>query len=348
MVGKKGRIPIVAAVLVLLAIAACGPLGGDQTAAASATPSAPAQFPGPCGDGVCDEAEQSNPSLCPQDCEAAGPGGKCGDGICDQLEQADPALCLPDCAAAGEASEEASGEGEAEPQSEPEAEPEAQPEGEPEPEPEGGGESQCEPSEWTIAIAARATLVNAEPSADLFAAIVGGFVVNESCRIRGTSAGQYLKETCAYKSVTGLCSYDIQCPEFTAAISGLAVPGGGITDTFKIRLDRVGIWETGWADCAGVETGIKTGSVLQDAIGSAERNGGGYLAQIVVELPEDDRPIGKRIHDAEQGQDAVAPVNLWYYFFVELYRGTKLVRFEQVWTDSQIEEQPDTWDIRTP
>jgi hypothetical protein len=62
---------------------------------------------GRCGDGSCDELEQKDPSLCPQDCDGIketklpepekGKRGKCGDGICDALEQKNPTLCPGDC-----------------------------------------------------------------------------------------------------------------------------------------------------------------------------------------------------------------------------------------------------------
>ena len=93
------------AFLVLLTALACGPLGGGetpeptQTPAPTETPAGPAPGQGRCGDGVCDEAEQANPSLCPQDCATreAASGGRCGNGICDEQEQQDPALCPQDC-----------------------------------------------------------------------------------------------------------------------------------------------------------------------------------------------------------------------------------------------------------
>ena len=93
--------------------------------------------PGKCGDRVCDQAEQEDPSLCPKDCEpttvptealptevpatatpipatapsgapageceAPKPGDKCGDGVCDEAEQGDPNLCPQDCADAAAA-----------------------------------------------------------------------------------------------------------------------------------------------------------------------------------------------------------------------------------------------------
>ncbi len=74
-----------------------------------------------CGDGVCDQAEQGDPDLCPQDCQempsptsesptptvlptepavqeiVSTPSGKCGDGVCDEMEQKNPNLCPSDC-----------------------------------------------------------------------------------------------------------------------------------------------------------------------------------------------------------------------------------------------------------
>jgi hypothetical protein len=90
---------------------------------------------GRCGDGVCDEAEQANAGLCPQDCaeateppaevaptptlaptaEAPEPAGKCGDGICDEVEQKDANLCPQDCAATAEVEASPTEEAQAEP-----------------------------------------------------------------------------------------------------------------------------------------------------------------------------------------------------------------------------------------
>lgn len=117
--------------LLALAILACG--GAEPTPAPPATPTAPdkAEAPSPCGDGVCDEVEQKNPHLCPEDCppteepepttapteaptvvptevpteaptdtpppEPTEAPGKCGDGVCDEVEAKDPSACPEDC-----------------------------------------------------------------------------------------------------------------------------------------------------------------------------------------------------------------------------------------------------------
>ena len=67
---------ILAAVLVLLAALACGPLGRGETPGPTEAPPPPAETPagpgpggGRCGDGVCDGPE--NEQNCPQDCTPA-------------------------------------------------------------------------------------------------------------------------------------------------------------------------------------------------------------------------------------------------------------------------------------
>jgi hypothetical protein len=100
--------------LAVTLLAACGRAATDEGSPTS-VPGAETLPPGAgdrCGDGVCDEAEQSDPSLCPQDCptteapatatplpaeDTPRPGAKCGDGVCDEIEQMDRSLCPQDC-----------------------------------------------------------------------------------------------------------------------------------------------------------------------------------------------------------------------------------------------------------
>lgn len=145
---QRIRTAVAVVVLVLLALAGCRPPGDGETPVVQAT-APPSPLPqGRCGDGVCDQAEQANPNLCPQDCrptpppalvpptptpqpptrapatatprpaaptsqpptpmpptatsaaQGAKPAGKCGDGTCDEMEQKNPALCPQDCATA--------------------------------------------------------------------------------------------------------------------------------------------------------------------------------------------------------------------------------------------------------
>jgi hypothetical protein len=109
-----------AVLLGLLLLAACGSTATPATgtpvteAAATATqpPPAPSGPAGKCGDGTCDEAEQANPDLCPQDCatpttaamaptaepvptQPAPVQGRCGDGACDGPENGQN--CPQDC-----------------------------------------------------------------------------------------------------------------------------------------------------------------------------------------------------------------------------------------------------------
>jgi hypothetical protein len=308
------------ALILLMIVAGCGSQATEEIPEATDTP-APAGLQGRCGDGVCDTVEQSNPSLCPQDCgvtkepptetalppgptpEAAGIGGKCGDGICDEAEQAVPAFCPADCAAAGE--------------------------GEPEPDDEPGGDSepQCETEEWTLTIEGCSTWKNMEPSAELCAAFVGGFTVHESCRIRGTGSGRY--KNCAFTSPTGACSYEMQCPEFQMGISGEAVWAEGITETLRIKVDSSGIFESGTMTCLGQSKPLDGIAVLQTGIASATRNGGDYFCD--VEVPEgiDSYAVAVR------GQDAVALADLTYDFIANVFPGT--VEFS--WEDFDIETE---------
>lgn len=80
---QKKRTAFIVAVLLLAGILACAPQGAGETPTGSAapppaeTPSGPGPGKGPCGDGVCDEREQQDPALCPQDCaDAATPGAQ--------------------------------------------------------------------------------------------------------------------------------------------------------------------------------------------------------------------------------------------------------------------------------
>ncbi len=129
---------LAAALVVALVVVACGSTTSPATSVAETGPTATSPPPekpaaaGRCGDGVCDEMEQGDPDLCPQDCAdtvpptepplaglppttptplpavpteapeapptGAPPSGACGDGVCDEMEQKDPQLCPQDCA----------------------------------------------------------------------------------------------------------------------------------------------------------------------------------------------------------------------------------------------------------
>jgi hypothetical protein len=319
-------IPCVAVILLL--VAACGPPAGEETAVGTATPTRTRAPKGPCGDGTCDEVEQANPGLCPEDCGAPDDTAATDTPTPRSTPTTAPTPTGEVGGGVGPGPDESGAD---EPEPEPPEETEPEPPEETEPEPDEGTEPQCEPSQWTLAIEARATLVRTEPSADLFAAIIGNFVVEESCKIQGTAAGQYIEETCAYESVTGLCSYDIQCPGFTADITGLAVPGPGITDTFIIKLDGSSILETGTGHCGEASVPFERGGVLQDALGSAHRNGHGNLVEVAV--PAQGEPDSRSITSPLQDVDAIVPSNLSYVFHMHFFRGKQPVEFDDLWFD---------------
>lgn len=96
--------------LILLPILTCCTLSEQDIS--TPIPTMPLPSPeSPCGDGVCDDVEQRDSSLCPQDCVMTEvpptdtpkspdiDSGKspCGDGVCDEMEQANPSVCPIDC-----------------------------------------------------------------------------------------------------------------------------------------------------------------------------------------------------------------------------------------------------------
>jgi hypothetical protein len=228
--------------------------------------------------------------------------GKCGDQTCDEVEQKNPDLCPQDCLSAGGSSE-----------SEDEGKEEG---GEPE---SGGGDAGlpegCAEEEWTLTIDGCGSLQNTEPSGALCTEISACVSVDSSCNLTGTGQGQYT--TCGYTSATGMCSYEVQCPSFEAPISGVVVLGGE-DDLFRVKLDASRIFEIVTGTCAGKE--IMTNQdfqLLQDAFGSAHRNGGGYFCEVPVSR---EISTGVRV----QGVDAVAAGNLSYKFYAYLEKGCEL------------------------
>jgi hypothetical protein len=74
--------------ILVLALSACSfGVGTEATAIPTATPTRPPRRAQElCGDGVCDEKEQANPNLCPQDCPA---GGELGDDATGEPQEPD-------------------------------------------------------------------------------------------------------------------------------------------------------------------------------------------------------------------------------------------------------------------
>lgn len=77
-----------------------GPPPGGPEGGAAPPPDTPmgGNADQPCGDGVCDDPETQDPTLCPRDCQEKPAVGDdwCGDGICDALES-DKNSCPDDC-----------------------------------------------------------------------------------------------------------------------------------------------------------------------------------------------------------------------------------------------------------
>lgn len=307
MTKEKKRAIITAAVLILLAALACGPPSDGETPGATETPLAPPPGEGRCGDGVCDEAEQADPALCPQDCAEATPPPDerpCGDGVCDEREQMAPALCPQDCITStvepppGGAGP-AGGAG-------PTATPEVG--GPPDEEPPGEEPPVCQTEEWWLVVEGCGDWTATEPSAHLCSTVEVCITapVGETCHIEGEGQGYYDQGTCAYTSPSGACSWDVTCPDFPVSVSG-----DRITDTLRILVDASQMWEQYVVTCLG-KTWSDAGPFMQTAYGSAIRNGGGYLCQI---------PAEDGAHVDVTGMDAVGGGQLTYDFDVDIYAG---------------------------
>ncbi len=79
---KKILIPIIVILILAAGIGAYFYWEKIKEPTTTAIPSATTipSATGKCGDGICDEFEKANPSLCPQDCEAQQPSTtKCGE-----------------------------------------------------------------------------------------------------------------------------------------------------------------------------------------------------------------------------------------------------------------------------
>jgi hypothetical protein len=201
-------------------------------------------------------------------------GGMCGDGVCDSMEKNNPNLCPSDC--------------------------------------EEDEDLKCEFSEWLLEIEGCGTLEGTEPAGENCTSVKSCITVSEDCQIEGIGSG--IPTSCEYTSPTGTCSYDVECSSFDASIGGAVVMGEEGQPIFKITIDPSGSTATGEAFCAGVKVPFTGGSLLQDAFGSAVRNGGGYFATIEAE-PDS----GVRVN--VKGEDSFSPYNLSYQFYVYLTPG---------------------------
>ncbi len=204
--------------------------------------------------------------------------GLCGDGVCDQKEQSDPKLCPQDCLPGAESTPD---------------------------------ELVCNPGQWTLVIDGCGTLAGTEPSNFLCTIITACIEVNEACQIEGTGSGEYTN--CDFSSPQGVCSYEIECPDFEMPIRGQVVIDENGEEIFKIFTDASNIFEEGVQVCAGVTFELPWAQ-LQNVFGSAVRNGNGYFCEMKINQ-------SGLVEQIVSGVDAVASQNLSYEFTVQLIPG---------------------------
>ena len=195
----------------------------------------------------------------------------CGDGECDERERQNPELCPTDCVTTTEGL--------------------LQP-------------IDCVAGEWWLVIAGCDDMTGTEPSTHLCSRIEACIEVDADCSISGTGKGQYTGD-CAYTSPRGTCSYEVECPDFSAPISGEMV-----SDTLRIRMDASQIAERNIATCAGVTMDPASGPFMQIGYGSALRNNGGILCEM---------PARAGAHADVIGDDELMGGNLTYDFDVDIY-----------------------------
>jgi hypothetical protein len=249
---------------------------------------------GRCGDGICDEAEQKNPSLCPGDCPVVSEGET--GGISGSQS--------------GDVSEDVNEPGEDE--SEP---------------PEWVEESPCDSEEWLLTFSGCGNMINTEPSYKICMVFDACITVDRNCNISGTGNGKY--KNCEYSSPTGECSYKVACSDFSIPVGGEVevfqegdiLPSGeevGVqgADIFKIIVDSSSVWENVVATCAGVSVPLESASATQTILGSVHRNGNGYFCSLEVPRPINTDFYGARV----EGVDAIFP-GLDYSFNVIMYPG---------------------------
>jgi hypothetical protein len=320
----KGLGAILAAALLLTSVA-CGLKAGSPTPAPTIAPP-PRPSPGTlvvtrgsCGDGICDETERASPDLCPADCPPAPApptetpmppaesptrtqaAGRCGDGICDEAERAQPGLCPQDCAQSSPSQTPAPIRSPTATLTPTVGAPVVGPGTTAGPTP---ATTACAVEQWRVHTRGAVGWYDTEHSAFMNSRIDGCITVDASCRIQGTGSGVYEQGDCHYTSPSGVCSYDVTCPDFKVSFSGEKVG-----DTLRIRLDASQIWEQVVASCAG-GTSSFPGSMLQTGYGSAIRNGGGYFCEIEAK---------DGAYVSIEGSDTVAPLS--YQLEAFLYAG---------------------------
>ena len=239
---------------------------------------------GPCGDGICDDAEQEDPSLCPQDCPPPGGGVSEGDTAPDEEEEEEPPK-----------------------------------EGDPT---TGKDDKKCEPRKWWFTFDGCGTQVGAEPNYNMCVEVEACITVDENCQIQGTGKGTHT--TCEYSgqcSYDVQCS-DFSLPisgDVELYEVGATWPTGRIVEyegsqLLKIKVDSSSIHEQVTAHCQEVSVELKEPAALQTAFGSVARNNKGYFVFIEVDEPQN-MELG--YSQSVRGEDALWP-GLSYEFFTAL------------------------------
>ena len=194
--------------------------------------------------------------------------GRCGDGICDSQELQNPKLCPEDCSMAGEAEPAESSTG-------------------------------CTQGEWALIIDGCTISQGTETSATMCVYMNACVNLDESCQFEGIAYGNY--KDCAYTSPTGVCTYEVTCPDFQVPVNGEVLFGEDGQQTFRIRVDASNVFEDAVANCAGVTVPLETGSMLQIGFGSAVRNNVGFFAEVDI---SGSGPYQEKV----AAKDSVAPI----------------------------------------
>jgi hypothetical protein len=217
---------------------------------------------------------------CAKNEDVNSPSSQCGDGICDSREQEDPNLCPEDCVELVEGPSESI--------------------------------TTCEQEEWALIIDGCTISQGTEPSATMCVYMNACINIDSSCKFEGIAYGNY--KDCAYTSPTGVCTYEVTCPDFQMPVSGEVFVDEDGQTTFQVMVDASGVFENVIATCAGVTVPQDTSSMLQIGFGSAVRNTGGIFAEVVI----GESGIGQ----AEVvGKDSFVPNNLSYDYTITLMPG---------------------------
>jgi hypothetical protein len=239
-----------------------------------------------CGDGICDDVEKKNPSLCPEDCPSPSSGGGV-ESITEEQEEEEPPK-------------------EDDPKTEKD-------------------KSKCEPRKWWFSFEGCGTIVGTEPNYNMCVEVEACITVDENCKIQGTGSGTHTTCEYTGKCTYEVQCSDFSMPisgeaEFfevgTKWPSGQTVEQEG-SYLLKLKVDSRGIYEDVVAHCPGASVDLKEPAALQTVFGSLARNNDGYFIFIEVSEPQD---VEMGYSQSVRGEDALWP-GLSYEFFTDLGPG---------------------------